>query len=168
MAFFERVRERAQPARSGMVELTVFGDTQISRGFVSGAGRLRDLRPAWHHVHDWLLEENRRQFASEGSYGGNAWHQLAESTIRRKQAKGMDNGILRETDRLFGSMTEKGHPDAKVKITRRNFDFQSLVEYGEYHQTGTDTMVARPPFRINEAARKVPLGFVQRHVMGLL
>lgn len=165
--FFDGVRDRVQPARSGRFEYTVQGDVLISRSFVRGAGRLRDLRPANHAIHDLLLEEFRRNFDSEGQYASGGWAALAPSTVEQKQRLGLDNGILKRSEAFYRSMTEKGDPNQRVVIGRRKFEMDTKLDYAGFHQTGTSRMPARPQ-NLNEAARKSVMGIYQRHAMGVL
>jgi hypothetical protein len=174
MAFFDRVRDRAQPRRAGHLELTVFGDTQLSRGFVRGAGRLRDLRPAFHHIHDWLLEVNLRRFRAEGP----GWPALEAMTERERIRMGIGGphpildrtgagtygtGVYKhEGGDLKRSMTEKGDENQKVKITRSAFSFESLVRHGAILQGGD-----RKPFQLSNADRKIPMRILHRHAMDL-
>jgi hypothetical protein len=159
--------ERIRPPRESLVEVTVFGDTQLSRSFLSGAGRLRDLRPAFHELHDFLLEENRRQFDSEGAYASGGWQPLAPSTVAQKQALGLDNGILVRHGKLKAAMTEKGDANAHVKITRKSFSMEIDHPAGEFHQAGTARMPARPPFQLREASRTSAMRIFHRHARGV-
>lgn len=168
MAFFDNVRQRAQPARSGDFTLSIFGDTQISRGFVTGAGRMRDMRPAWHEIHDWLLETNLRHFRAEGP----GWKALKKSTERERARLGIgaSHPILDRTGASYDghkggdlkrSLTVKGDPNTKVTLTRRQFRFESLVAYGEHLQKSE-----RKPFQLSESERRMPMRIIHRRVMG--
>lgn len=166
MAFFDGTRER--PARPSGWELEVFGDTIISRGFLRGGDRLRDMRPAWHEIHDLLLTEWDTQFATQGGRASGGWAPLAESTVRRKRAMNMDNGILQRTMRLRDSLTEKGHSDHVLKLTKDELVVGSSVPYGPFHQGGTARMPARPPAALREQAKRGVSSIMHRHAMGAL
>lgn len=73
------------------------------------------------------------QFASGVDPFGQPWQPLKESTVKRK---GGDRRILRRTDAL--SLETVARPAAGAGI-----EIDSL-DYGQFHQTGTGRMVARP------------------------
>lgn len=84
-------------------------------------------------VADGITEELRQQFDGGHDPYGNAWKPLKASTIKRK---GGDTRILRRTDTLSSETVATPRRGAGVEITS--------VDYGRFHQTGTENMTARP------------------------
>ena len=103
--------------------------------------RAGDLVPAWEVVADWLAEQERIQFSTEGARWGQPWAPLAESTLAAKLRRAQPSDILVATTELKRSLTirpldiERLHPSTMVLGTR--------VSYAQFHQRGTSRMPAR-------------------------
>ena len=81
-------------------------------------------------VDDVLIPENQEIFSSDG-------RGLWDDTSR-------PNPILRDTLRLYGSLTDRNHPDNITEISQYELEFGSDVFYHDYHEEGTSRFVARP------------------------
>jgi hypothetical protein len=86
-----------------------------------------------------------QQYRTRGNYGGEKWVELAESTIRRKQAAGgYSLGPLKFTRGLYESLTVLDHPERREVISKRGYRLRSLrrsragFPIGAAHQTGTE------------------------------
>ena len=149
------------------LDIEVFGDRQISRRFTSAAATLKDARPAWHRIVDLLLDEEAKQFDTEGGHASSGWTPLAPSTVAAKQALGLDPRILHATGRLRESLTERGAPDQTVILAPAFMVFGSTVPYGKYHQTGGGRLPQRKPFELTDRARREAVRIIQREIMGV-
>ena len=81
-------------------------------------------------VDDVLIPENEEIFSSDG-------RGLWDDTSR-------PNPILRDTLRLYGSLTDRNHPDNITEISQYELEFGSDVFYHDWHEEGTSRFVARP------------------------
>jgi len=99
-----------------------------------------DLRPFWPVVArlwgDWM----RRQYASEGGWGGRRWAPLAPATVAEKAAAGFGaRGILVRTGEMRNASTAP-----RRMIAARSLTLVIEDEKAPYHQGGTSRMPARP------------------------
>ena len=93
-----------------------------------------DLRPLLERVVDnVLIPEHEEIFATDGR---GSWERSPGST--------RTNPILRDTLRLYGSLTDKNHPDNITDIGQDYLEFGSDVYYHDYHETGTSKFPANP------------------------
>jgi len=80
------------------------------------------------------------------------WPPLAPATVKAKGTKGA--GILRLSDRLFNSVTDRGGENI-ARMRRSSFgykyEFGTNVPYAEFHQFGTDNLPSRKVLQMTEA-----------------
>lgn len=100
---------------------------------------LSDLRSFWPRVVPLFSSWMRRQFDTEGGFGGQGWAPLAFSTVQRKQALGLRSNILQATGRL---KQDASRPSRTA--TARSLTLTINSPYLSYHQAGTSRMPARP------------------------
>ena len=112
-------------------------------------GRVQDARPAFRLVDKHLTTVFRRQFETEGRFGGSPWPPLKPATIRaREQAGRGRGGILRDTNRLWGSLVKGGNvPEGILVIDALRYVRGTQVPYAADHQTGVpeQNLPPRPP-----------------------
>ena len=99
------------------------------------------LRDGLSRAADHYAAGNKRRFLASQASG---WPPLAESTRRRKAARGtLGKGTLRgDTDRLYNSLTP-GSPDHLRTLTPDGIQVGSAVPYLIYHHLGTRTIPRR-------------------------
>lgn len=103
--------------------------------------RAGDLVPAWEVVADWLAEQQRTQFGTDGARWGQPWAPLKETTLAGKRRRGQPPDILVAVSELRRSLTirpldiERLQPSTMVLGTR--------VPHAQFHQRGTSRMPAR-------------------------
>lgn len=107
-------------------------------------------RAALNEIVEDMRRISRIQFESEGRRGGGSWRQLEPATIRRKAARGRDIGILRETEKLFNSLTLPHSRNQDVQISPDGIRFGSKLEYADTHHFGDEDrgIPARPLFTV--------------------
>lgn len=150
----------------------VFGDKQVERQLLRMGERVADPVPLWESLAEDLLQIEGKQFSSEGASGSGGWAPLADSTLRRKLAKGFPAAILQATQALMDSLTRRGAAGQILDITPEGMRFGTDVAYGGFHQRGTSKMPQRRILEFTEMERvalikKVQL-FVVRGVVGPL
>lgn len=90
--------------------IEIFGDKQVERDLLRFRQRAMDMSPAFHRLADRFLEEEVKQFDSEGAYASGRWVPLRPSTIARKAALEQDLRILHATLAMRNSLTIPGAP----------------------------------------------------------
>lgn len=100
------------------------------------------------------ISKRMRDFSKQGFILGNAggWEPLSPDYAKRKGTKGA--GVLRLTDRLFKSTTERGGENIAAmrrKIARYTYRFGSRVPYGEFHQEGAGNLPKREFIKVDTA-----------------
>lgn len=100
---------------------------------------LSDLRSFWPKVVPLATSWFRRQFDTEGGFGGQGWAPLAFSTVQRKAALGLRPQILQAT----GAMKQAASRPSRT-ATARSLTLTINDPKLGYHQEGTSRMPARP------------------------
>lgn len=123
-----------------MIAATVHLDRDAISAALGGLdAALSDLRPAWEAVRTIFFTMEQAQFRSEGAYAGDGWAPLSPRYAAWKAthaALGPGGGtILRLRDRLYGSLTEKGHADGIYRPERSAVELGTRVPYAVYHQS---------------------------------
>jgi len=100
------------------------------------------------------ISKRMRDFSKQDFILGNAdgWEPLSPEYARRKGTTGA--GILRLTDRLFKSVTERGGDNIAAmrrKIAGYTYRFGTRVPYGEFHQEGAGNLPKREFIKTDEA-----------------
>jgi phage gpG-like protein len=90
----------------------------------------------------------KRQFDTEGSGpSAGAWAQLSEAYAAWKAGAHPGEPILVATGALRDALTVDGSTHALRDYSSSQFNFGTTgLEYASFHQTGTASMPARPPF----------------------
>ena len=112
-------------------------------------------------VEDVLIPETEDIFSTDGRW---TW----DPTSR-------PNPILRDTLRLYESLTSLGHPDNITDIGTDYVEFGSDVFYHDYHEEGTSRFVARPILGLWDVDSELEIviqkwvdGILDRHFLDLL
>lgn len=132
--------------------LDINGTVELERTLLRWADRAMDASPVWPAIADYWRDEIKRQFDSDGAHATAAWQPLAESTIMRKKAAGMDNGILRATRALEESLTERNNSNTRYITDDSFMVFGSELPYLAYHQQGRGVPERKPVALTRHAA----------------
>ena len=149
-----------------IISFEVFGDKQVERELLRLSDAAADMRPAGERFMEYMRSVERTQFDSQGRTGSGGWAPLKPRTVASKAARGLDPRILRATDRLRKSLTNKTSPDHIEEINADSFFFGSRVSYGSFHQTGTRRMPQRRPVELSERNRRAVVKIIQSHLIG--
>jgi phage gpG-like protein len=146
------------------VSIEVFGDKQVERELLRIA-KAPDMRRIAPRLGEYLQSVERSQFDSEGRTGSGGWAPLKPRTVATKAARGLDPRILRATNRLRKSLTNKTSPDAIFEFDADSMFFGTRVPYAAFHQTGTRRMPARKPVELSERSRRKVVKIIQAVIM---
>lgn len=135
------------------LSMSVAGEEQLARGFSRIADEFSDYSEPFGQVVDLLKEVERKQFESEGSYGGVGWQPLSPRYAAYKEARYGSKPIMVISGLLKESLTGD-NPYYFEKIEPLRLTFGSTVPYGIYHQTGTSKMPQRKLINLNENDKK--------------
>jgi hypothetical protein len=124
---------------SDRLSIRVTGDEDADRRIRQLALGLQDLRSFWPLVVPVATSWWKRQFDTEGAFGGQAWQALSPATVERKAALGLRPNILQATGQLKMAASR---PERTV--TPRSLTLTIEDDKLSYHQTGTSRMPARP------------------------
>lgn len=145
------------------VTFEIAGDRQIARELLRFSGRAVDASPAFEAIGELLIEEERKQFDTQGAHASGGWKPLKPATLAAKQRKGLRLEILQATGPLMDSLTEKGDAHMIFEAHPTELVFGSAVPYAPYHQTGTHRgLPRRRPIELTEATRKACVKILQR------
>lgn len=100
------------------------------------------------------ISKRMRDFSKQEFVLGQAgsWEPLNRKYARRKGTRGA--GILRLTDRLFKSVTERGGENIATmrrKVAGYTYRFGTRVSYGEFHQEGAGNLPKREFIKVDES-----------------
>lgn len=130
------------------LQLDVLGEEQVMRGFSRFTEGVEDYSKPFREILKDFHEIERKQFSSEGGYGGKKWAKLAESTLKDKQRKGYPFDILVRTGELRDAMT--GGAGSEAKVTKDSLTVMAPW-YWKFHQKGTRRgLPARPIVQLTE------------------
>lgn len=121
------------------LRIVVEGDEEAARAIARLALFITDLRGFWPLVVPLFVTWMRRQFETEGSFGGAAWAPLAPGYAAWKSEHLGGRGILyAEGDlRQAASRPER-------RVSPRTLELTVVDPKVRFHQEGTDKMPARP------------------------
>jgi hypothetical protein len=88
---------------------------------------LSDLSPFWEKFGEQRHTEEKQLFDAA------PWPALTPAYAERKRKIFGDKPILRATDTLFKSLTEKGSPGNVHRVSSLTAEFGSAVSYGVFH-----------------------------------
>lgn len=140
-----------------------YGDTQVNRTLADLADNVEDAREAWEVIADRFQRAERRQFQSQGGYGSGGWDPLSPRYAAWKSRVRPGAPILVFDGDLKRSLTER--PFGVEIIEPAFMVIGSDVEYGAYHQHGTDRMPRRRPVELPETERREWVKVLQRFLV---
>lgn len=154
------------------VEVDLFGEPLVRRSLLRRAAGMTNHREAFRRIARILENAMRRNFATQGVYGGARWRDLAPSTIatkrRSKDAATRANArtVLMATGALAESLTTSGAGHVE-EMTDDTLRWGSLVPYGVFHQSRKPrTKIPHRPLRLAAVDRRDVVREVQRSMMG--
>lgn len=154
------------------ISMEVFGDVQLNRTLLRASERSRNLSPVFSDLANDFLKIERQQFDTQGGFSG-GWKPLAESTIARKAALGLDPRILHATLALQRSLTQPGAPGFVRQISRSSMFVGSDVKskdgfpYPAVHQNPQSSRLPqRRPVELDEAHRRSWMKRIQQFIVG--
>lgn len=118
------------------------------------AGALLSLAPVFAGPIDKSVSQMfLRRFTSEGAWGGSRWAPLRPLTLRLRQRAGHGRGgVLRDTNRLFGSLVKVGPESIRI-ISPHAYQRGTIVPYARFQQTG---WISQLVFGRSKRAVRVP------------
>lgn len=124
-----------------MIDVGVISTTVDIRpkGFFINLKRLVvNLQPVFEGPIDAsVVQFFTRQFASSGRIGGEPWAPLRPVTLMLKRRRGRENmGILRDSNRLWASLTKRTGPETVMSATDERYERGSSNINALRHQAG--------------------------------
>jgi phage gpG-like protein len=104
--------------------------------------RIGDMRPVFRWTKGYLETANAANFAANGLPTGQPWKPLDAQYGAWKARNYPGTGMLRQTGRLFRSLTSLSDSSANI-ISKDTATFGTSVEYAKFHQYGTTKMPKR-------------------------
>lgn len=148
------------------LNIGITGDKQVNEIILDPLKkRVKDIRPAWAAIHNFLMTVIGKQFETEGDRTAR-WQALSPIYAARKRAQFPGKKILRLTDRLFHSFTNPAHSDHVFKSTPRTMTFGTKVHYAAHHQLGGSFALESGPL-VNEADVGKSVTLPQRRILSL-
>jgi len=133
-------------------QIVVPGDTlpQINLGFSRMGLRVKDLRPAWREIHQYLLGAQKEQFDTQGKRGGERWRALSPAYAAKKLKRWGSKPTLQASGRMYRAFTTRNphHVEVSRHKEMRFGVKDSIVPQAKWHQSGTVHMPRRAPFRL--------------------
>lgn len=145
------------------IRFTFYGEAQVDRTFELVSDRASDATPVWNVLADRFVEDEQRQFASEGAYGSGRWAPLSAPYAAWKARHFPGRGILVRTGALRDSLTGSGDGSIRA-ITQSTMAVGSAVDYGRFHQRG-DGVPRRRPVELPESERRAWVKAIHRFIV---
>ena len=117
--------------------------------FSKAIEKTSNLSPVFMQIDAEYKKEVRKQFQTEGAYGGQPWVGLSRLTIQDRKRKGFAAGpILKRTGDLVNSLISKTG-DTINTVTPRMWIYGTSVRYGIFHQSRSPRRkIPRRPFLV--------------------
>lgn len=133
------------------ITLAFWGDVQLDRT-LARYDAINDATALWDVLASRFARLERAQFASEGAHASGGWAPLSPRYAEWKADHYPGQTILRREDDLYRSLTSR---PLGIEILEPTFMvLGSDVDYGLFHQLGTDRMPQRRPVELPESARR--------------
>ncbi|MDE2097862.1 MAG: phage virion morphogenesis protein [Patescibacteria group bacterium] len=145
--------------------LEIAGQVQMDRGIARFADGVSDYRPIWPVIADDFYAQEKDQFKSEGTEGGEEWQQLSPEYEKWKEVHFPGKPILQRTGDLYKSLTSASDPNTVNRQERKTLTLGSKVPYAIYHQRGTSRMPARPEIQLPEAFKRTTMHHMQVYLV---
>jgi hypothetical protein len=124
-------------AKSGVGALDfliqVKGQTKAANDLLDVGQRARQMAPLDSQVRRIFFAAERGRFEGQGV----RWPALADTTVERKAAEGLDSRILRATGALYASLTRPGEASVDTPIKDLGFRYGTSLWYGRFADKGT-------------------------------
>lgn len=104
------------------------------------------------YIGSYLSAYNRKQFATNGAYGGKVWAPLKPDYFQWKLRNGIGHATLVRTGKMKVSYTSR--PMKVERIGKTVAVYGTDVKYAHFHQSGTRKMPARIVMQANAKVRK--------------
>lgn len=128
--------------------------------------RIEDMRPVFRWTKGYLEAANAANFATNGLPTGSQWKPLSADYGAWKAANFPGTGMLRQSGRLFRSLTSLSDSTANI-ISKDTATFGTSVEYAKFHQYGTTKMPKRKiVFTPREFPRELGISMAKYIVLG--
>lgn len=141
-------------------KVEIAGEVQFNRA-VEGLKYVSDLTKSFEGIAADFWSTERSQFREEGGFEGNVeWKPLSNAYATWKSWAYPTKTILRLTDRMFRSLTQKDAEgsifeiEGSVIVGKQDMRIGTSIPYAIYHQAGTSRMPKRPPIQLTEAQKK--------------
>lgn len=150
------------------VTWTVEGVDILNRSFARMGENLSDLRPIWDSVQDEFWKVENENFKSENARGSSGtWKPLSRPYAKRKAQRYGVKTILRASDALYKSLTEKTGDTVLLK-DKQEFGIGTSLEYARYHQRGGKKLPKRPVIDFSEAQKTQLAKGMQRDILKVM
>ena len=150
-------------ARAVRFTFTFEGEAQIDRTLARFADNVADATSLWDVLADRFARLERRQFDSEGAYGSGGWAPLSPAYAAWKAAAYPGKPILERSGDLRESLTVRPFG---IEVLEPGFMVVgSGIDYGRFHQAGTDRMPRRRPVELPESERRHWVRLIQRYIV---
>jgi phage gpG-like protein len=145
------------------LQIESHGEQLVARTFMRFADDVEVPRAALEEVADEMRRITKQQFETEGGHASGGWKPLTEMRREFKRRHGLDPHILRATNALMRSLTEKFASGAIERLSGDSLVFGSAVRYGIYHQSSQprSVMPFRPPVALTAEDKRRIIKSVQ-------
>jgi len=141
----------------------VAGERQIDRTLARFAENIGDARPVWEVLAERFAKAEARQFASQGTYGGNKWRALSPGYAAWKSHHYPGKPILELTGALKRDLTQR--PFGVEVLEPGSMAVGTDIEYAAYHQAGGEHLPRRRPVELPESERRTWIKLIQRFII---
>jgi|GEM_PF-730631 len=148
-------------------KMDIAGEVQLDRGIARFAEGVGDYRPIWPVIADDFYAEEKEQFASEGSAGGEAWTPLSPAYAGWKEVHFPGMPIMQRTGDLERSLTSAGDPNSVRVETRKALTLGTRVPYAIYHQSldPRTKLPRRPIIMLTNAFKAATMRNIQAYLV---
>lgn len=148
--------------------LDIAGEVQLDRGIARFSEGVADYRPIWPVIEDDFYAQEKDQFKTEGTEGGEKWQRLSAEYSGWKEAHFPGKPILERTGDLMRSLTQPNDPNGVRIEERKTLTLGSKIPYAIYHQSilpRKSKLPRRPEIALTEAFKRGVMHHLQAYLV---
>lgn len=148
-------------------KLDIAGEVQLDRGIARFSDGVTDYRGIWPIIEDDFYAQEKDQFRSEGTEGGEQWQALSPEYAGWKEAHFPGQPILQRSGNLERSLTTGSDPNSVKIEERKTLTLGTRVPYAIYHQSiaPRTKLPRRPEIMLTEAFKRGVMHHMQTYLV---
>lgn len=150
------------------ISIGLEGAEEFKRKLMITVSETQNLKPIFEGpVKDYLKNHMKKQFSTQGHYGGSPWRGNSSKYNEWKQSKVGHKKILEFSGRLKNSII-RTTAFSKYITTKKTMEYGTSVSYAPYQNNGTSKGIkAKSIFGMTAGQKKALVTIIQRQLLNI-